>query len=245
MMEQIENMCSLLYPSKCCHDILIDHVIQHECFMTILVKTLGYGIIFGSTLVKVPQIIILLSARNGVGVSLFSVFLELIALTFTSSYSLAHSFPISAWGESLFLMLMTSLVAFLILYYDKSKQLAYGFIFSFSVLVYLMMSGIIPLHVLWALQVLNVPLVISSKLVQAWVNLKNGHTGNLSAITVGLVFLGCVARIFTSIRETGDSIIILSFALATIANAILVLQIFLYWDKTQQFKKIALSKKAK
>lgn len=244
-MEQIENLCSVLYPTKCCHDLLIEYTLESHCLQTVFVKTLGYGIIFGSTIVKLPQIIILLSAKSGVGVSLFSVLLELVALTFTSSYSLANSFPISAWGEALFLMLMTSLVAFLILLYDKSAKHAYTFVFTYTVLAYILMSGLVPGRILWGLQVLNVPLVISSKLVQAWTNFKNGHTGNLSAITVGLVFLGCVARIFTSIRETGDNIIILSYVLSTIANFVLVLQIFSYWNTTKLFKEKTLSKKNK
>ena len=244
-MDQVENLCSVFYPSKCCHDILIDHVIENECFKTIFAKTLGYGIIFGSTLVKLPQILILLSARSGAGVSLFSVLLELIALTFTSSYSLANNFPISAWGEALFLMLMTTLVAFLIIFYDVSGQRAGLFLLTYTSSAYVLMSGLVPMNILWGLQVLNVPLVISSKLVQAWVNYKNGHTGNLSGITVTLVFLGCVARIFTSIRETGDNIIILSYILATMANFLLVSQIVVYRKKTEQFKKKELAKKTK
>ena len=242
-MEYLENTCSILYPEKCCHDILINHLIEKQCFLTIVVKTLGYGIIFGSTLVKLPQILILFSSKSGAGVSLFSVLLELIALTFTSSYSLANKFPISAWGESLFLMLMTSLVAFLIIDYDLSGKKATLFICTYGLSAYVLTSGLVPVDILWGLQVLNVPLIISSKLVQAWVNFKNGHTGNLSGITVSLVFLGCLARIFTSIRETGDSIIILSYVLATVANFVLVSQIVLYRSKTQQFKTRALSKK--
>lgn len=244
-MDQLENLCSVFYPSKCCHDILIDHVIEGECFKTIIAKTLGYGIIAGSTLVKVPQILILLSARSGAGVSLFSVLLELIALTFTSSYSLANNFPISAWGEALFLMFMTTLVAFLILKYDASVHRAGLFLFTFTTFSYVLMSGLVPVKILWFLQVLNVPLVISSKLVQARVNFKNGHTGNLSGITVTLVFLGCLARIFTSIRETGDSTIIVSYILATLANAYLVYQIVAYRKKTEQFKKKESAKKTK
>lgn len=244
-MDQVENLCSLLYPTKCCHDLLFDYSIKSECFQTFLVKTLGYGIIAGSTLVKLPQILILLSARSGAGVSLFSVLLELIALTFTSSYSLANSFPLSAWGESLFLMCMTTLVAFLIITYDKSSNLAAIFLALYGTIAYVLISGMVPLRILWGLQVLNVPLVISSKLVQASVNYKNGHTGNLSAITVTLVFLGCVARIFTSIRETGDSIIILSYILATAANLLLVSQIIIFHAKTQQFKETESAKKNK
>ncbi|KAI2809274.1 hypothetical protein RDWZM_003398 [Blomia tropicalis] len=244
-MEHIENACSLLYPEKCCQDVLFRYTINSDCYKLILVKTLGYGIIFASTLVKLPQILVLLSAKSGAGVSLFSVFLELLALTLTSSYSLAKSFPLSAWGEALFLLIMTTLVAFLIVKFDQSSSRAYAFLITFGTIVYIFMSGFVPVHILWTLQVFNVPLIISSKMVQAWANFQNGHTGNLSAITVVLVFLGSITRIFTSISETGDKVIILSYALSSVANAILVLQIIAYRNKTKIFKEKVLSKKIK
>lgn len=43
-----------------------------------------------------------------------------------------------------------------------------------------------------------------------------------------LAFGGCVARIFTSVQETGDRLIILSYVVATTLNFILVLQLFIY-----------------
>lgn len=244
-MDQIEKACSLLYPNKCCHEVIALHQLESECVKTIVTKTLGYGIIFGSTLVKLPQIIKLLQAKSGSGVSLISVLLELIALTFTSSYSLASNFPLSAWGEALFLMVMTSLVAYLILQYDKSVKQANLFLVSYVAVVYLLMSGLVPIRVLWALQVVNLPLIILGKLIQATVNYRNGHTGHLSAITVTMICAGSLTRIFTSIRETGDAIIILSYSLSSIINVVLVGQIFLYWNRTNLFIQRNLSKKKK
>lgn len=242
-MDQLEDLCQLLYPSRCCHSILVEYTLDRQCVQTIITKTLGYGIIFGSTLVKLPQVLKLLSARSGVGVSLFSVLLELVALTFTSSYSMAQRFPISAWGESLFLMLMTALVAFLIIHYDLDRVRSNLFLATFLLSAYLLMSGIVPASMLWYCQILNLPLIISSKLVQAWLNFKNGHTGNLSAITVTMLFVGSTVRIFTSIQETGDKLIILSFTLASAVNLLLVTQILLYWNTTNQFIEKTLSKK--
>lgn len=242
-MDQLENLCSLLYPNKCCHDILVDMKLEQACVSTIITKTLGYGIIFGSTLVKLPQILKLLAAQSGAGVSLLAVVLELLALTFSSSYSLANAFPLSAWGESLFLMLMTALIAFLIVYYDVRRSYAYVFVLAYGTLAYVLMSGVLGRDTLWTLQVLNLPLIISGKLVQVAVNFRNGHTGHLSAITLCLIFGGSTTRIFTSIKETGDQVIILSFVLASVVNFILVAQLFYYWEKTNKFVGAGVAKK--
>ena len=49
-------------------------------------------------------------------------------------------------------------------------------------------------------------MIVVGKLIQAATNYKNGHTGQLSAITVFLLTLGSLARIFTSIQDTGDQV---------------------------------------
>ncbi|KAH9371199.1 hypothetical protein HPB48_006077 [Haemaphysalis longicornis] len=53
-------------------------------------------------------------------------------------------------------------------------------------------------------------------------NYRQGHTGQLSVITTALLFLGGLARIFTSLTETGDPLMVLSFSLATAVNALIL-----------------------
>lgn len=69
-------------------------------------------------------------------------------------------------------------------------------------------------------------------------NYSNGSTGQLSAVTVLLIFGGSVARIFTSIQETGDNIIIVTYIVSTIANGALMAQLLWYWnaDKSKKNK---------
>ncbi|UXI17993.1 max-like protein X [Sarcoptes scabiei] len=233
-MNQMQKACSLVYPTKCCDSLLSDFILESDCLKTIAIKTLGYGIIFGSTLVKLPQLLKLYSNKSGYGVSLFSVFLEILALSFSSSYSFANGFPFSAWGESLFLLLMTSFIFFLIVHYDMNQIQSFLFLIVSGATIAFLLSGNVPMKYLTLGQLLSLPLMISSKLVQAWTNFVNGHTGNLSAITVILIFIGSTTRILTSIQETGDKLIILSFILTSTINLILVVQIFFYWNVTNE-----------
>ena len=66
--------------------------------------------------------------------------------------------------------------------------------------------GLVPEEVLWYGQAANIPMIVIGKLIQAITNFRNGHTGQLSAITVFLLTLGSLARIFTSIQDTGDQV---------------------------------------
>jgi len=61
-------------------------------------------------------------------------------------------------------------------------------------------------------------------------NYRNQSTGQLSAVTVFSLFLGSIARIFTSVQETGDNIIILTYATSSFANGMIASQILWYWN---------------
>ncbi|CAN8022041.1 unnamed protein product, partial [Ixodes persulcatus] len=63
------------------------------------------------------------------------------------------------------------------------------------------------------------------QMMQVWSNHRNGHTGQLSAITSGLLFFGAVARIFTSVTETGDALMVGTFMMAAAANFCIFAQV--------------------
>lgn len=50
------------------------------------------------------------------------------------------------------------------------------------------------------------------------------------------VFSGTIARVFTSIQDTGDNLLIASFAIAAVLNAVLFVQFFLYWNEAKRKK---------
>lgn len=83
-------------------------------------------------------------------------------------------------------------------------------------------------------------------MVQAYRNWMNGHTGQMSVITVWMLFLGCVARVFTTLQETGDQLVMATFAGAAAANFVLVSQVHYYWKVTdrilQEEQKIRIKK---
>lgn len=66
--------------------------------------------------------------------------------------------------------------------------------------------------------------------MQAWTNYSNGSTGQLSAATIFMLFFGSLARIFTSIQETGDTTMVTMYICSTLANGLIVAQLFYYWN---------------
>lgn len=205
-----------------------------DCLKQTISKGLGAGIIVGSTLVKIPQILKILGAKSSEGISFMSVLLELIGVTSAASYSFSKGYPFSSWGESVFLLIETAIIGFLVLLYGGHASQANAFAALYSVAAYALFSGIVPASVLWSMQIANVPIIVCAKMIQAWKNFQNGHTGQLSAITVFLLFLGGCARIFTSIQETGDPVIIFTFIMASLSNGVLAAQVLYYWKATSQ-----------
>ena len=78
---------------------------------------------------------------------------------------------------------------------------------------------------------------IPLQLIQIVTNFRNGHTGQLSFIMVLLLTLGAVARIFTTIQETGDKVMLVTFLVSVTLNATLTFQVLYYWNVKPDLKK--------
>lgn len=238
-MDSIKPYVQLMLPGHCYDTFLEDlNFFDVDCWKVFISKGLGYGIILGSVLVKLPQILKILAARSGVGLSMLSIYLELLAVTSSCAYGYNAKFPFSSYGDSLFMLVQTSIIAILVLMFSGRTVTCMLYLAIQSAIIwFLFLSGLAPSDLIWALQAANMPVVASSKMIQAFENYKNGHTGQLSAITVVLLFLGSLARIFTSHQETGDLTMILVFVVGTLCNGILLFQVIIYWNVASQDKK--------
>lgn len=208
-----------------------------DCFKFTLSKGLGFGIILGSILVKLPQILKIVNNKSGEGINLLSVTLDLCAITIYLSYNYVKAFPFSAWGDSSFLAVQTVAIAALVLFYNKKLVQSILYIVAYYGITFILAGGLTPVSVLWTLQGFNIPILVISKLLQAHTNYQNGNTGQLSAVTLLLLFLGSVARIFTSIQETGDNMVIITHSASAFVNSILVVQLLYYWNVDIAHKK--------
>jgi len=231
MADILKSWVQTVVPQPCYDEFFIEYNLLHAaCLKTVISKCLGLGIILGSVLVKIPQILKIVSSKSGEGISMSSVTLELIAITASLAYNYAQGYPFSAWGESMFLSVQTILIAFFVLAFSGHTVAAALYTGMFGAVTAFLLAPSTPRDVLWLLQASVIPITVTSRMIQAVQNLRNGSTGQLSAITIFLLFLGAVARVFTSIQETGDEIIILTYVVSACCNAILAFQILWYWN---------------
>ncbi|XP_060635820.2 mannose-P-dolichol utilization defect 1 protein [Anolis sagrei] len=220
-----------ILPAQCYDELLVRFNLLHiPCLKILISKGLGFAIVAGSLMVKLPQIAKILGARSAEGLSFNAILLELMAITGTMVYSVSRSFPFSAWGEALFLMVQTVAIGFLVQHFGGHTGRGASFLLVYLGLLSFLLSRFTPPAVVTTLQASNMPAVVISRLLQAATNYRNGHTGQLSAITASLLFAGSLARIFTSIQETGDLLMALTFGVSSFCNGVIMGQLLYYWN---------------
>uniref|UniRef100_T1J718 Mannose-P-dolichol utilization defect 1 protein homolog n=1 Tax=Strigamia maritima TaxID=126957 RepID=T1J718_STRMM len=160
----LTNVLHHLLPHHCIDEFFVKFNYYHvQCLKITLSKILGIGIILGSILVKVPQIIKLVRAKSGEGISIYGLIFELLAIVATMAYSLAYEFPFSAWGEGFFLLIQTTIIALLVLYYEFSLLPLILFASIYSSVLFYLLGGLAPIEVLSMMQATNVPIIVIAK----------------------------------------------------------------------------------
>jgi mannose-P-dolichol utilization defect protein 1 len=120
MAEAFEKLTSFFMTPKCHEELFYKfNFINVVCLKMIISKCLGYGILAGSVLLRVPQIFKIVKANSAEGMSVPSELLQQIAVFGTMSYGFSKQFPISAYGDSYFLFLQGFIILLLVLFYQQ------------------------------------------------------------------------------------------------------------------------------
>ncbi|KZP26095.1 mannose-P-dolichol utilization defect 1 protein [Athelia psychrophila] len=229
---------------KKCYTSLVENlnVGDIDCLKYSLSKGLGLGIVVGGTIMKVPQLLLILGARSARGLSLPAYVMETLAYAITTAYSFRHDFPFSTYGENFFLTIQNTIITLLIIYFPSSS-LRRGQNVA-SKLAATVLSAIaagatlysLPKETLALLQIATLPLSLFSKVPQIRQNARAQSTGQLSAVAVVAQVAGCLARLFTTAQEVGDQLVAAGFALALLLNIVLGAQMWMYWGNDGKVK---------
>ncbi|KAL9102804.1 MAG: hypothetical protein Q9163_002082 [Psora crenata] len=222
---------SLLGPD-CYKSLVLDINLEDAtCVKLATSKVLGVGIIAGSSVVKIPQILKLLNSQSAAGVSFLSYFLETAAFVVTLAYSARSGYPFSTYGETALIAAQNIVICLLVLRY-KGQTAAAG----------VFLAGLLGTG--WALQdekVVDMGMLgwaqagagvlgVASKVPQIWTIWREGGTGQLSAFAVFNYLTGSLSRIFTTIQEVDDKMILYGFIAGFVLNAVLAAQMIYYWN---------------
>ncbi|CAO3681992.1 unnamed protein product [Rhizopus stolonifer] len=157
--------------------------------------------------------------------------METVSYLITLSYNLRQGNPFSTFGEIMFISLQNVIITNLIFYFGRQQ---YGKMIGTAITLFSLfycLNSVVPPVLLSSLYAVTIPLSLASKVPQIYINFKNKSTGQLSVFTVVNYFAGSAARVFTTMTELDDTLMLFGNLLAAAFNAILVLQVVLYWNK--------------
>src|SRR5204863_110166 len=139
--------------------------------------------------------------------------------------------PFSTYGELLFLTIQNIIILLLILNYSgRSRDLYLTGLTIVATSYTLGSPTIINDAFLSFLQAITIPISLFSKIPQIITNYKSSSTGQLSSFAVFGFTAGSLARIFTTLSEIDDTLILTGYILASVFNIILTIQMIMYWN---------------
>ncbi|XP_052217544.1 mannose-P-dolichol utilization defect 1 protein-like isoform X1 [Dreissena polymorpha] len=204
--------------------------VQGSCLLTVL----GYILIGTMTISQVPQIFKILRKRSTLGVSFCSHLLLLQASSSTVAYAIYNRFPFSAWGEHIVLMFMFVVLVCLLLQYNKRPVASLVFMTVYILCMVLLLWPTVPQRLVQTLYLLSMPAMVLSRVLQMYKIHRTKCTGQLSATSSFLCIFQGLGRITTSILTTGDRLMIIAFAIGSLFNVLLFLQVMFYRRKTKK-----------
>lgn len=218
-----------------CHSALLldlDFSSHPECVSLAVSKALGIGIITAASVVKVPQIIKLVKSQSSEGLSFSSYLLETASFVITLAYNIRNGFPFSTYGETSLIAVQDVVISVLILAYSNRTAQAGAFLAAVGSAVYALIVSdtLVSNAQMTNLQAGAGALSIASKLPQILTVYSQGGTGQLSAFAVFNYLFGSLTRIYTTLQEVDDKLILYGFIAGFFLNAVLAAQMVYYWN---------------
>jgi len=228
--------------SQHCFDVFFKefNLLDAPCLKMVISRLLSILIIAGSCILKVPQIIKILpgsapkqpgkgkatenQADTGLAPSMF--ILEAIGYTINIAYQYHRSQPLTTYAENWALLIQNGII--LLLLGSFHITWVFGWL-AYSVAFAVLMGDYLSMAMLETLFQVTIGIFAASRIPQIFKNFQNKSTGKLSFVSVLLSTVGGCARIFTTLQEVNDKLVLLSFLSGTLFNFVLLLQILLYW----------------
>ncbi|XP_029304816.1 mannose-P-dolichol utilization defect 1 protein-like isoform X3 [Cottoperca gobio] len=203
------------------------------CLKFIMNRIVGFWIILDTFLAQLPQLLKILWRRSAKGLSLTSALLQLYSFSCPVVYAMAHNFPLFAWGERLITLVQTAAIVFLIMHYRGETLKGILFLLTYGGVMFLL-GSYAAAAVVSVMQASSLAALIASKIFQAGTNYCNGHTGQLSTLTVLISWAGSLGVIFVSLQETGNMFATLSHTLSACVSCVLLAQVLCCRSSTKK-----------
>ncbi|GAB0497606.1 hypothetical protein MMPV_008941 [Pyropia vietnamensis] len=211
----------------------------------LLSRVTGWSVLVGSVAYKLPQIVRLARARSGAGISTAMYLTESAGMLLSTVYCSRRAFPFSTWGEGVFILAQNAVILGLLWLYGQGganphtgrrhgrrrRRDAVGVAAAAAALVGFLTAGV-DVATLGALQVAAIPFVnVGARLPQAALNWRRKGVGEQSVVTLALQWVGNLARVFTTLVQVRDPVVLCGSVASAVVNGVLVGQWVWYTRK--------------
>ncbi|XP_029029129.2 mannose-P-dolichol utilization defect 1 protein-like [Betta splendens] len=200
-----EFLVTYFMPDKCYEELFVRLHFHAPCVRLVLTKAAGFWMLLDVLLAQLPQLLKILWSGSAEGLSLVSVIMQLYALSCPVVYAMANHFPLFAWAERILTLAQTLVIVFLILRYRGDTLKGLLFVLAYTCVMFLL-GSYAAAKVILAMHSSSVAALIASKALQAGTNYCNGHTGQLSSLSVFLTWAGSLGATFTSVQVSASRI---------------------------------------
>ena len=185
---------------------------------------------------KIPQILNLLSAKSADQISILGLLLELTSYTVMTSYNYTNGYSVLSYLEYPVILSQEYILIFLVLKYlnkiNTFSVLAAVFYFAVSTCFALQ---IIPKIVLTFLAPMCTPISVSSKIVQLLAIFRAKNADTVSPITWFISAFTNLTRVFTIWMDSADILLLGNFTISVIlSSSIMFTAIHYRWHRVKQ-----------
>ena len=196
------------------------------CALDAVSRAASLAIVAGAALLKVPQILNVLKAKSADGLSLLSLELDVLVFISSIAYSVKLSYSLHSYGEQVLVLIQNVILC--LLAYGFEKNGTRGVMSAALGAGAVALCAATPLAYAWVLSSVSLVANIGSLVPQILKNRRRRETGALSAATVQMRLLGNAARLFTTLVESADAVLLLGYGASFTLNGMLAWQIRAY-----------------
>ncbi|KOC61556.1 PQ-loop repeat-containing protein 3 [Habropoda laboriosa] len=187
-------------------------------------------------ILKIPQILNLLTAKSADQISVVGLLLELTSYTVMTSYNYTNGYSLLSYLEYPIILLQEYVLIFLVLKYLNKIN-------TFSILLsvfYFLLSisfamQLIPKAALTILAPLCTPISFSSKVVQLVAIFRAKNADTVSPITWFISAFTNLTRVFTIWMDSADRLLLGNFSISVIlSSSIMFSAIYYRWNRVKQ-----------
>jgi len=226
-MELIAKACSPFLNSECCRSLFVNFDFKNKTCVSLLIsRIIGFGLIGFSSILKVPQILQILINKSGKGLSITSIFMEVVANVLSFAYHRQKKFPFATYGETLLILIQNLIISFFVTHYAENYSALswFSFIIPNISLLFGVEKAIVSDRLMNTLWAICLPLSLAYKVPQIVLTARAKCKGELSSLSCFLTLMGSCGRVFTTIREVKDWSVLLMYILNVLLNGTIWIQ---------------------